>query len=127
MTNHHLFVIRHSAFVTKSFACSVDWQQTVHCAIVPSMDDFPGIDGFLGTRAPLVLDLLFLAMFVVVLVLAWSVYQVKVHRRYQLHKSVQILLGVVLLAAVAVFEVDIQLHGWEERAAGAIGGNVSST
>jgi uncharacterized membrane protein YozB (DUF420 family) len=89
------------------------------------MDDFPGIDGFLGSRAPLVLDLLFLAMFVVVVVLAWSVYQVKVRGRYRLHKSIQILLGAVLLAAVVVFEVDIQLHGWEDRAAGRPGGNVA--
>src|SRR6185503_3931210 len=96
---------------------ALGWHWPPPSAIVPSMGDFPGINGFLGTRAPLVLDLLFLAMFVVVLLLAWSVYQVKVRRRYQLHKSVQILLGVVLLAAVVVFEVDIQRHGWEDRAA----------
>lgn len=89
--------------------------------------DFPGYDGFLGTRAPLVLDLLFLTMFVVVVVLAWSVYEVKYRRRYQLHKWVQIILGVVLLTAVAIFELDIRTHGWQERAAGQIGGEASST
>jgi uncharacterized membrane protein YozB (DUF420 family) len=89
--------------------------------------DYPGIDGILGTRASLVLDLLFLAMFGVVLVLGWSVYQVKYRRRYELHKWVQVVLGVVLLAAVAIFEIDIQLHGWEDRAAGAIDGLVSNT
>jgi uncharacterized membrane protein YozB (DUF420 family) len=88
--------------------------------------DFPGIDGFLGTRAPLVLDLLFLVMFVVVIVLAWSVYQVKYHRRFQLHKGVQIVLGAVLLIAVVIFELDIRAHGWQERAAGEIGGEASS-
>jgi uncharacterized membrane protein YozB (DUF420 family) len=89
--------------------------------------DYPGIDGILGTRASLVLDLLFLSMFAVVLVLGWSVYQVKYRRRYQLHKRVQVVLGVVLLVAVAIFEIDIQLHGWEDRAAGAIDGQVSGT
>jgi len=89
--------------------------------------DFPGFDGFLGTRAPLVLDVLFLTMFVVVVVLAWSVYQVKYRRRYQLHKWVQIVLTVVVLAAVVVFEVDIRAHGWQERSAGVIGGEASST
>jgi putative membrane protein len=84
--------------------------------------DFPGIDGFLGTRAPLVLDVLFLTMFVVVVVLGWSVYQVKYRRRYLLHKWVQIVLGVVLLAAIVVFEIDIRTHGWQERSAGMIGG-----
>ena len=49
--------------------------------------DFPGIDGFLGTRAPLVLDVLFLTMFVVVVVLGWSIYQVKYRRRYRLYES----------------------------------------
>jgi putative membrane protein len=89
--------------------------------------DFPGIDGFLGTRAPLVLDVLFLTMFVVVVVLGWSVFQVKYRRRYRLHKWVQIVLGVVLLAAVIVFELDIRAHGWQERSAGTIGGEASST
>ena len=47
-----------------------------------SKSGFPGIDGFLGTRAPLMLDVLCLAMLGVVVVLAWSVYQVKFRRRY---------------------------------------------
>jgi uncharacterized membrane protein YozB (DUF420 family) len=89
------------------------------------MGDFPGIDGFLGTRAPLVLDLLFLSMFGIVLVLAWSIYQVRYRRRYRLHKRVQIALAVALFIAVCVFEIDIQLHGWEDRAAGQVGGEVS--
>jgi uncharacterized membrane protein YozB (DUF420 family) len=84
--------------------------------------DYPGFDGFLGTRASLVLDVLFLTMFVVVVVLGWSVYQVKYRRRCQLHKWVQIVLGVVLLVAVVIFELDIRTHGWEARAAGQIGG-----
>lgn len=88
--------------------------------------DFPGIDGFLGTRAPLVLDVLFLTMFVVVVVLGWSVFQVKHRRRYQLHKWVQIVLAAVLLIAVIVFELDIRTHGWESRAAGWIGGKPKS-
>jgi putative membrane protein len=88
--------------------------------------EFPGIDGFLGTRAPLVLDLLFLTMFVVVVVLAWSIYQVKYRRRYRLHKWVQVVLAVVLLAAICVFEWDIRAHGWQERAAGAIGSEASA-
>jgi len=89
------------------------------------MDDFAGFDGFLGSRAPLVLDLLFLAMFGVVLVLAWSIYQVKYRHRYELHKRVQVILGVVLFVAVSIFEIDIQMHGWEDRATGVKGGTVT--
>jgi hypothetical protein len=83
---------------------------------------YPGIDGFLGTRAPLVLDVLCLAMLGVVVVLAWSVYQVKFRRRYRLHKWTQIKLGAILLVVVILFEVDIRMHGWESRAAGEAGG-----
>ena len=88
-----------------------------------SEHDFPGIDGFLGTRATLMLDLLVLAMFAVMLVLGWSVYQVRYRRRYQLHKWVQITLAAILLITVAMFEIDIRLHGWESRAAGSVGGS----
>src|SRR3954447_23344741 len=83
---------------------------------------YPGIDGFLGTRAPLMIDVVCVAMFAVVLVLAWSIYQVKVRRRYWLHKWTQITLAAILLVVVLLFEVDIRLHGWEERAANAIAG-----
>src|SRR5262245_26915083 len=86
---------------------------------------YPGINGILGTRASLMLDLLFLAMFGVVLVLGWSIYQVKYRRRYQLHKWMQVVLGMVLLVTVVVFEIDIRLHGWEDRAAGQLGGHAS--
>jgi hypothetical protein len=77
----------------------------------------PGIDGFLGTRASFMLDVLFVAMFAVVVVLGWSVYQVKVRRRYRLHKWTQVTLGAVLLVVVVLFEIDIRLHGWESRGA----------
>ena len=88
--------------------------------------DFPGVDGFLGTRASFVLDVLFLTMFVVVVVLGWSIYQVRYRRRYRLHKWMQIGLGVVLLVAVVIFELDIRTHGWESRAANSIGGTPTS-
>ena len=78
---------------------------------------YPGFDGFLGTRASFMLDVVFLAMFVVVPALAWSVYLVKVKRDYALHKRVQILLGSILLVAVTLFEIDMRWHGWVLRAA----------
>jgi hypothetical protein len=83
---------------------------------------YPGINGFLGTRASLTVDLLVVAMFVVVVVLGWSVFQARYRRRFLLHKRVQLTLGVVLLITVALFEIDIRLHGWQTRAAGSVGG-----
>jgi len=79
--------------------------------------EYPGFDGFLGNRASFMLDVVFLAMFVVVPVMGWSIYQVKIHKRYLLHKRVQVAIGLVLLVAVTLFEIDIRVNGWRERAA----------
>jgi len=79
--------------------------------------DFPGIDGFLGTRGSLMLDVVFLAMFVIVPVMGVSIYLVKYRRRYQLHKQIQLALAIVLLVAVTAFEIDMQwMTKWELRA-----------
>jgi hypothetical protein len=63
-----------------------------------------------------------LGMLAVVVVLSWSVYQVKFRRRYQLHKTAQLILGALVLVVVILFEIDIRLHGWETRASGMEGG-----
>ncbi len=99
------------------------WDGDEYCVFAMSVSGYPGIDGFLGTRAPLMLDVVCLAMFGVVMVLAWSIYQVKIRRRYHVHKWTQITLGAVLLVVVILFEIDIRLHGWEARAADKIGGH----
>ena len=62
------------------------------------------------------LDVVTLAMFVIVPILCWSIYQVRVHRRYSLHKKVQIALCVVLLITVVLFEVDVRINGWRHLA-----------
>lgn len=75
-----------------------------------------GVNGFLGTRASLMLDVVVVAMVVVLPVLGWSIVLVRYRRRYALHKRIQLLLAVVLLATVALFEADMRLNGWEDRA-----------
>jgi uncharacterized membrane protein YozB (DUF420 family) len=75
----------------------------------------PGMDGFLPWRGSLMLDVVFLAMFAVVPLLAISLYVVK-GRNYRLHKQLQLGMATVLLVAVLLFEIDIRLHGWMERA-----------
>jgi uncharacterized membrane protein YozB (DUF420 family) len=85
-------------------------------------------DGFQGTRASLMLDVVALAMVAVVPVLAFSVYQVRYQRNYVLHKRIQLALGAVLLVAVTLFEVDIRMYGWRHRAAAsAFAGTDGST
>ncbi len=78
--------------------------------------EYPGFDGFLGSRASFMLDVVFLAMFVVVPATGWSIYQVKYRQRYLLHKRMQVAIGFVLLVAVTIFEIDIRVYGWRERA-----------
>ncbi len=68
-------------------------------------------DGFLGYKASLMLDVVVCALIVVVPTLVYSLYAIKVRRNFQLHKALQITLGVVLLTAVGLFEIDMRLQG----------------
>lgn len=79
---------------------------------------YPGIDGFLGTRGSIMLDVVFVAMFAVIPVLLTSVYLVRYRRLFWLHKQLQLWTGGVLLVALVAFEVDIRFitHQWELRA-----------
>jgi putative membrane protein len=80
---------------------------------------YPGLGGFIpGARGSLMLDVVFVAMFLVVPLLAISYYLVKLRRRYDLHKRLQLAMAAVLLVAVLLFELDIRINGWEQRAAG---------
>lgn len=74
------------------------------------------MDGFLGTRASLMLDVVALAMVLLVPILAVSIYLVKVRKQYALHKKIQLALGMVLLVTVTIFEVDVRINGWRHRA-----------
>ncbi|QDU87559.1 hypothetical protein Pla175_09240 [Pirellulimonas nuda] len=84
----------------------------------------PGYDGFLGTRASFMLDFVFVAMLAVLPVMGWSIWMVRSRRAYTLHKWTQVTLAVVLLAAVAAFEIDMRMHGWQERAVATAAGGV---
>jgi putative membrane protein len=79
-----------------------------------------GINGFLGTRASLMLDVVFLAMFAIVPLLSLSLYCVKRRLRYGLHKRLQLGMAAILLVAVSLFELDMRLFtDWRARAAGS--------
>ena len=74
-------------------------------------------EGFLPfSRAPGVLDLVALALFVILPVLARSIYLVRVKKNYDTHRKLQIGLSIVLLVTIAVFEVDMRVHGWRQFA-----------
>ena len=71
-------------------------------------------DGFLGYRTSFMLDFVVVSLVLIVPVLVYSLIAVKVQHRYVLHRKLQLLLGVVLLVAVGLFEVDLQWiqGGW---------------
>jgi putative membrane protein len=79
--------------------------------------DYPGINGFLGSRASIMLDVVFLAMFLVLPLMGFGIGLARFRHQYVWHKRVQLTLATVLLAAVAAFEIDMQfVSGWRERA-----------
>lgn len=71
-------------------------------------------DGFLGYRTSFMLDFVVVALVLIVPIILFSLYVVKVQRNYLLHRTLQLLLGVILLVAVGLFEIDLQLiqGGW---------------
>lgn len=77
---------------------------------------YPGIDGFLGTRASLMLDLVCLAMVGVLILLGLSVWLVKFRREFAWHKRLQLGLALALVVVVLLFEGDMRINGWQERA-----------
>jgi hypothetical protein len=68
-------------------------------------------DGFLGYKSSFMLDAVVCALVLVVPVLLYSLYIVKVHKQYALHKKLQLILGAALLITVIAFEVDLRMQG----------------
>ena len=79
---------------------------------------FPGIDGFLGSRASFGMDLVLVGLIALLPVLASSIHLVRNQRAYAAHKRLQIFIAGALLAAIVVFEIDVRLiSDWKTRAA----------
>jgi uncharacterized membrane protein YozB (DUF420 family) len=75
------------------------------------------IASILGTRGSLMLDVVFLATFAIVIVLAYSIYLVRFRKKYRWHARIQIVLFSVLLVAVTAFEIDIRFFtAWRKLA-----------
>jgi hypothetical protein len=72
-------------------------------------------DGFFGYHTSFMLDAVVSALVLVVPVLLYSLYSVKVRHRYLLHRNLQLALAVTLLAAVMAFEIDLHFvqGGWQ--------------
>lgn len=66
--------------------------------------------GFLGTRADVLLDLVIVSLVIVVPVLIFSWLKVR-QQQYSLHKSIQLMLLIVLAIAVGAFEANMRMLG----------------
>ena len=85
-------------------------------AATHSTEAVGGIDGFLGTRASLGMDLVLVGLLAVLPLLAWSVYLVRNRRAYATHKTMQVIIAAALLAAIVAFEIDVRLvSDWKLR------------
>jgi len=71
--------------------------------------------GFLGYPTTFMLDFVVCALVLIVPLLLFSLFLVKVKRHYAGHMRLQLALGIILLVAVTAFEVDIQMvhGGWQ--------------
>ena len=71
--------------------------------------------GFLGYPTTFMLDFVVCALVMIVPLLLFSLWLVKVKRNYAGHMKLQLTLGVILLIAVTAFEVDVQMvhGGWQ--------------
>jgi len=75
------------------------------------------ITGFLPWRGPFMIDVIVVAMVLVLIALAWSLFSVKYRQRYHRHKVIQLCLAGGLLILLLLFEIDIQfVENWKERA-----------
>lgn len=75
-----------------------------------------GIDGFLGTRASLGMDVVLVGLLALLPLLGWSIAAVR-RGRYQVHKRLQLFIVAALVVAIVIFEIDVRLvSDWRERA-----------
>lgn len=76
--------------------------------------------GFIpGSRASLAIDLLVTATALTTLLLAYSIFTVRVQHNYQRHYRWQIFISVLLLMVLIFFETEVRIHGWRAHAEGS--------
>jgi len=73
--------------------------------------------GFIpGSRASLAIDTIITVTIAILPIFTFSLYMVRIRRNYALHKKIQIFLGLLLLVALSLFEVEIRIFGWRQYA-----------
>ena len=72
-----------------------------------------------GSRAPLTLDLVAIAVALVIPILALSIHLARSQRRYQGHQRLQVALTLALTIALAAFETEVRTTPWRQTAQGS--------
>jgi putative membrane protein len=92
-------------------------QPTASAPTAATTGAFPGIDGFLGSRASLGMDVVLVGLLALLPVLGWSIQLVR-SGHYAAHRRLQLFIVSALLAAIVIFEIDVRLvSDWRLRAA----------
>lgn len=66
--------------------------------------------GFLGTRADILIDLIIVSIVLIVPTLAYSFVKAR-RREYAVHRRIQLTLASVLAVAILLFEIDLRMSG----------------
>lgn len=71
--------------------------------------------GFLGTRAPLILDIIAIALAFVLVLQGFSIYSVR-KQRYRIHRATQLTVGITMGLLIVAFELQMRIYGWRHLA-----------
>ena len=71
---------------------------------------------FSFSRGTLMMDIMPVAMVILVPTLAFSIYEVRIKKNFQLHSRIQATLAGILMLAIVLFELDVRLNGWRQLA-----------
>jgi uncharacterized membrane protein YozB (DUF420 family) len=104
--------------VTGCFAAGIYNRGLTFCQAEPNFLATSNIimNGFLGTRGSLMLDLVVVSMTAIVPLMLTSVWLVRRKRQFATHKRLQMMLALLLLLVVAAFEIEMRMFGWSDRA-----------
>ena len=74
------------------------------------------MNGVLPTRGSMMLDIVFVMMFVLVIFLSLSIWMVR-RKRFAFHRNLQLGLAAILIVAIVAFEIDVRFFtNWVELA-----------
>lgn len=91
--------------------------RVAHVAAIFESTNEIRMNGILGTRGTLMLDLVAIGMVLIVPLMITSIYLARVRRRFAAHKRIQLVTAIVLLFVLVAFEVEMRVVGWRNCAA----------